>query len=258
MEEETYILEINLISAQGLKAPPANLRRMQTYVLAWADSSAKLRTGLDRIGGENPTWNDKFLFRISSDFVSSETSGVSFEIYSVACIKDVLLGTVRFVLSSRRDSVNESAGTPACIPVQIQRPSGSFHGVLNIGVSLYRATKSDRAMMKGVSAISFRDLMARKEALLRRRRRMSDAGPKRSQKSSTVLSRDLSSSSSSSNGNESNHNFAPTEKTGKKVLEAGGGGLLCGLLTQRRFSFCPLDHNMLRVADWAGSLDKIP
>ncbi|CAH9096721.1 unnamed protein product [Cuscuta europaea] len=265
MEEETHILEINLISAQGLKAPPANLRRMQTYAVAWVHSSAKLRTGLDRFGGENPTWNDKFLFRISPDFVSSETSGVSFEIYAAACIKDILVGSVRFLLSTCRDSIKEAAGTPACIPVQIQRPSGRFHGVLNIGAALYKATKLDRAMMTGgVSAISFRDLVARKETLLRRRRRLSDSGFKRSQKSSNALSRDLSSSSSSSNGNDSNHNFTDknavaVDTTAKKVLGAdGGGGLLCGLTMQRRFSFCPLDHNMLRVADWAGSLDKNP
>nr|DAD20304.1 TPA_asm: hypothetical protein HUJ06_021767 [Nelumbo nucifera] len=34
MESETRLLEINLISAQGLKPPTANLWRMQTYAVA--------------------------------------------------------------------------------------------------------------------------------------------------------------------------------------------------------------------------------
>lgn len=265
IEEETHILEIHLISAQGLKAPAANLRRMQTYALAWVDSSAKLRTGIDRFGGENPTWNDKFLFRISPDFISSETSGVTFEIYAVACIKDILVGSVRFLLSSCPSSVKASVGTPAFIAAQIQRPSGRFHGVLNIGAAVYKATRFDRAMMNGVSATSFRDLMGKKENLLRHRRRLSDIGSKRSQKSSNGDSGNSSSSSSpsnsSSNGNYSNSCSSAAsiavEKAGKKeVGSEGGGGLLCGLMMQRRFSFCPLDGNMMRIAEWAESLEK--
>nr|DAD25036.1 TPA_asm: hypothetical protein HUJ06_026500 [Nelumbo nucifera] len=37
MESETH--QINLISAQGLKPPTANLQRMQTYTVAWVDST---------------------------------------------------------------------------------------------------------------------------------------------------------------------------------------------------------------------------
>ncbi|XP_031092565.1 uncharacterized protein LOC115997196 [Ipomoea triloba] len=256
MEEETHILEIHLISAQGLKAPSANLRRMQTYALAWVDSSAKLRTSVDRFGGENPTWNDKFLFRISPDFISSETSGVTFEFYAVACIKDILVGSVRFLLSSCPTAVQASAGTPAFIAAQIQRPSGRFHGVLNIGAAVYKATKLDRAMMNGVPATSFRDLMGKKENLLRRNRRLSDIGSKRSShRSSNGDSTNSSLSSSSSNSSSS---CSSATDAGKKELgsDGGGGGLLCGLMMQRRFSFCPLDQNMMRIAEWADSLEK--
>nr|GLL31822.1 uncharacterized protein LOC109156029 [Ipomoea trifida] len=34
---------------------------MRTYALAWVDSSAKLRTAVNRFSRENPTCNDKFL-----------------------------------------------------------------------------------------------------------------------------------------------------------------------------------------------------
>ncbi|XP_019261540.1 PREDICTED: uncharacterized protein LOC109239428 [Nicotiana attenuata] len=99
-EENTQILEINLISAQSLKTPITDFRRMQTYALLWVDSSNKLRTKIDHFGGENPTWNDKFHFCVSPKFFSGDTFGVSVEIYVVGVLKDFLVGTVRLLLSS--------------------------------------------------------------------------------------------------------------------------------------------------------------
>ncbi|KAI4328861.1 hypothetical protein L6164_021184 [Bauhinia variegata] len=99
-ETTTQVLEINLISAQGLKPQSFNLRRMQTYAVTWVDQHTKLRTQVDKLGGENPTWNDKFLFRVTSKFLASETSAVSVAIYSVGCFKDHLIGTVRFLISN--------------------------------------------------------------------------------------------------------------------------------------------------------------
>nr|GLL31405.1 uncharacterized protein LOC109156029 [Ipomoea trifida] len=119
------------------------LRRMQTYALAWVDSSAKLNTVVDQFGRENPTCNDKFLFRISLDFISSETSSVTFEFYVVACIKDILVGSVCFLLSSCPTIVKASAGTPVFIAAEIQHPSERFHDVLNIRATVYKATKFD-------------------------------------------------------------------------------------------------------------------
>ncbi|XP_010558831.1 PREDICTED: uncharacterized protein LOC104827356 [Tarenaya hassleriana] len=39
---------------------------MQTYAVIWVDPSYKLRTRIDRIGAEDPVWNDKFLFQVSA------------------------------------------------------------------------------------------------------------------------------------------------------------------------------------------------
>ncbi|XP_007051663.2 PREDICTED: uncharacterized protein LOC18614044 [Theobroma cacao] len=157
--ENNYVLEITLISAQGLKEPSGKLRRMQTYALAWIDSSVKLRTCVDRVGGENPTWNDKFLFKVSSEFLSSETSGISVEIFAVGVLRDSLVGTVRFLVSNflPSGSAFNAAKTHSFNAVQIRRPSGRFQGVLNIG-----ATVLDGAYVPswtGVSAMGFRDLI---------------------------------------------------------------------------------------------------
>ncbi|KAK8326240.1 hypothetical protein V6Z11_A11G102600 [Gossypium hirsutum] len=82
--EKIYVLEITLISAQGLKERPGTntSHQMKTYALAWNDSSFELRTCIDRDGNENPTWKDQFPFKVSSDFLSHETSGVSIEIFA--------------------------------------------------------------------------------------------------------------------------------------------------------------------------------
>nr|GMD86601.1 BON1-associated protein 2 [Ipomoea batatas] len=105
-----------------------------------------------------PNCNYKFLFRISPDFISSETSRVTFEFYVVAYIKDILVGSVCFILSSCPTTVKASVGTPAFIVAQIQRRSERFHDVLRVRATVYGATKFDLAMMNGVSATIFHRL----------------------------------------------------------------------------------------------------
>ncbi|XP_010055064.2 uncharacterized protein LOC104443389 [Eucalyptus grandis] len=165
---ESAILELHLISAQNLKPPPANMRRTETYSLVWVDPSTKLRTRLDRVGSDNPTWNDKFFFRVGPDFLSSHTSAVTVEIYAVGYIRDYLVGSVRLLLStvlSWPDFVGNSK-LPYFTAVGIRRPSGKIHGVLNIGIML--ANGSDFTALKGASAIGYRDLMGQSAGPQRR------------------------------------------------------------------------------------------
>lgn len=255
MEMGTRILEINLISAQNLKTPTANLRRMQTYALAWIDSSTKLRTRLDSVGGENPTWNEKFLFRSSPEFIGGDTSGVSVEIYAVGCIKDFLVGTVRFLLSSCL-SKNNGIGTPAFSAVHIRRPSGRCHGVLNVAATVYDGSEFE--MLSGLNAISFRDLIGEGENNRRRARRLSRVGSKRSEQSSGGDSCDLDSvdfsdgaeSTTSSSSNASTVlKDCNREMAGNKDLKSDGLGLLCGLMLQKRIHFGPSDRNVAIFKD---------
>ncbi|KAA3475224.1 C2 calcium-dependent membrane targeting [Gossypium australe] len=103
-----------LISAQGLKERSGTntSHQMKTYALAWNHSSFKLRTSIDRDGNENPTWNDQFLFKVSSDFLSHETSGVSIEIFAVGSLRDTLLGPIQGVLNFDM-AVFDGADVPA-------------------------------------------------------------------------------------------------------------------------------------------------
>ncbi|PIN05301.1 hypothetical protein CDL12_22161 [Handroanthus impetiginosus] len=237
---ETQILEINLISAQGLKTPSSNSRRMQTYAVTWIDAAAKLRTRIDSVGGENPTWNDKFLFRVTDGFVSGDTSAVAVEIFAVGYIRDYLIGSVRFLLSTclkRSTSLASErfSATPSCTAVQIRRPSGRFQGVLNIAAAVYYS--SDYAILEKVSAVSLGDLMKKKEMVSRRLRRLSRGGSKRSQKSSGGDSCDFSDGADSTTSSSSTN----------------GRGLLCGLVMQRNIPLCPSDQNL---EFWADSCEE--
>lgn len=158
-ERQTHILEVNLISAQGLKEPSTKSRQLNTYAVVWVDSAMKLHSRVDKIGGENPSWNDKFFFKVSPDLLCRETSAISVEIYAVGMLRDNLIGSVRFLIStflpaiSAKDSEIPSMKTPTLTALQIRRPSGCFHGVLNICATVING--SDFASMTGVSATGY-------------------------------------------------------------------------------------------------------
>lgn len=55
------ILEISLISAQDL-API--LKSLRTYAVTWINPNKKKTTRIDNEDHNNPTWNDKFSFKV--------------------------------------------------------------------------------------------------------------------------------------------------------------------------------------------------
>ncbi|CAI8615662.1 unnamed protein product [Vicia faba] len=203
------VLEINLISAQGLKPPSSPRRKFQTYALTWIDSSTKLRTRVDKIGGLNPTWNDKFLFRVTPEFLASETAGVCVAIYAV---------------------------------VQIRRPSGRFYGVMNIGAMVVDGC--DFPALEKISAIGYRDLMGekikdRRRKLPEMKRKVTVAGDEISSEScdndtccaESVDETESSTSSSSPKTTALQDWNGVRELTGNKGL--AGAGFLCCLVAQR-------------------------
>lgn len=165
--EKMHVLEINLISGQGLKPPSGTLRRMKTYAVAWVESSHKIRTRVDKVGAENPTWNDRFLFKVSSEFLARETSGITIEIYAVGSFRDHLVGTVRLILSNFLDLESK---IPSFTALQIRRRSGRFHGVLNVAALVNHESEWSKEL-DDVSAIGYQDLMGKGESFRRRRRR---------------------------------------------------------------------------------------
>ncbi|CAA2938750.1 uncharacterized protein LOC111391652 [Olea europaea subsp. europaea] len=65
------LLEINIISTQDLEHVS---KKMKTYAVAWVNRNRKLSSRVDSEGNMNPTWNDKFVFRVDEEFLQHDTS----------------------------------------------------------------------------------------------------------------------------------------------------------------------------------------
>lgn len=168
------LLELNIISAQDL-APVS--RKMKTYAVAWVHSERKLTTRVDYSGGANPTWNDKFVFRVSEDFLYADTSAVVIEIYALHWFRDVHVGTIRVLISNlippnRRPgyrSNDEYRHTPPpgmrFVALQVRRPSGRPQGILNIGVGMLDGSMRSMPLYTNMdsSAVGYRDLLGEED-----------------------------------------------------------------------------------------------
>ncbi|MBA0749592.1 hypothetical protein Gogos_003496, partial [Gossypium gossypioides] len=121
------LLEINMISAQALE--PVCRHKMKTYEVAWVHSERKLSTLIDNQGHTNPTWNDKFVFRVDEEFLHRDTSAVTIEIYAVHWFRNIHVGTVRAIVgnlippvSQRRNRQEVQLGM-RFVALQVWRPS---------------------------------------------------------------------------------------------------------------------------------------
>ncbi|CAH8368167.1 unnamed protein product [Eruca vesicaria subsp. sativa] len=169
------LLELNIISAQDL-APVA--RKMKTYAVAWVHSERKLTTRVDYNGGANPTWNDKFVFRVNEEFLYADTSAVVIEIYALHWFRDVHVGTVRVLVSNLippnrrpgyRTTNNEYRRTPPpgmrFVALQVRRTSGRPQGILNIGVGVLDGSMRSMPLYTHMdsSAVGYRDLLGEED-----------------------------------------------------------------------------------------------
>eukprot|EP01018_Ginkgo_biloba_P037706 Gb_29632 [translate_table: standard] len=155
MMTEYKQLEVNIISAQDLKNPIIMFGRMRTYATAWIHLDTKLSTQIDRTGGPNPTWNDKIIFRVEEPFLRSETSALMVEIYCIGFVRDILVGTVRVLLSNLLKGYNGSNFTA----LQVRRPSGRPQGILNMGIVIHDGNLLKISAIK--KNIGYEDLMGK-------------------------------------------------------------------------------------------------
>ncbi|KAL3828302.1 hypothetical protein ACJIZ3_017104 [Penstemon smallii] len=158
------LLEINIISAQDLE--PLS-RKMRTYATAWVNQNRKLSSCVDAEGNNNPTWNDKFVFRVDDDFLQRDSSAVMIEIYAEHWFRDKLIGTVRVLIgnlippSTRSNNHNHRPIGMRCVALQVRRPSGRPQGILNIGVAVLDGSMRSMPLYTQLSssAVGYRDLM---------------------------------------------------------------------------------------------------
>ncbi|XP_028793365.1 uncharacterized protein LOC114749063 [Neltuma alba] len=158
------LLELNVISAQDLS--PVS-RAMRTYAVAWIHPDRKLSTRVDTHGHKNPTWNDKFVFRVDEDFLYADTSAVMIDIYALHWFKDIHVGSVRVLIANLIPfprSNNPSSGMRFGA-LQVRRPSGRPQGILNIGVAVLDSSmRSMPLYTHNPSAVGYRHLMGEKDA----------------------------------------------------------------------------------------------
>ncbi|XP_068341454.1 uncharacterized protein [Pyrus communis] len=147
------LLEINLISAQELT--PAS-KAMRTFAVAWVNPQRKLTTRVDQNGHTNPTWNEKFVFRVDDDFLRDDTSKIMIEIYASAWLRDVLIGTAAVVVNNLQNK-----SKMRFMAIQLRRPSGRPQGILNIGLGLLDSTMRSMPLYSELSssAVGYWDLM---------------------------------------------------------------------------------------------------
>ncbi|XP_027087828.1 uncharacterized protein [Coffea arabica] len=158
------LLELNVISAQDLAPVSQNLR---TYAVAWMNPERKLRTRVDQQGKINPTWNDKFVFRVDEKFLDSETSSVMIEVYAIGWLRDTPVGSVRVLVSNLiPQNVRKTNNSQRrFVALQIRRPSGRPQGILNMGVTLLDNNMKSMPLYSelSASAVGFQDLMGVKK-----------------------------------------------------------------------------------------------
>ncbi|AES60986.1 putative C2 domain-containing protein [Medicago truncatula] len=162
------LLELNVISAQDLASLGRNMR---TYAVAWVHPDRKLSTRVDTQGHTNPTWNDKFVFRVDEEFLYSDTSAIMVEVYALHWFKDIHVGTVRVLVGNlipppTRPFHNDRAPMGMrFVALQVRRPSGRPQGILNIGVTVLDSSMRSMPLYTlNASAVGYRHLMGEKDA----------------------------------------------------------------------------------------------
>ncbi|CAM0942999.1 unnamed protein product [Alopecurus aequalis] len=147
-----HLLEVTVISAQDLHGRKIG-RRVRAYAVAWTDGAArKLRTDVDLAGGADPTWNDRFLFRVDAEFLRSETAAVSVEVRSARRLgRDAVLGRTRIVVSTFVHPPRSALAMAAAVApmgrqvaaLQLRRPrSLRPQGMVNVAVALLGAAQA--------------------------------------------------------------------------------------------------------------------
>ncbi|CAK8571993.1 unnamed protein product [Lathyrus sativus] len=162
------LLELNVISTQDLASVGRNMR---TYAVAWVHPDRKLSTRVDTEGRTNPTWNDKFVFRVDDEFLYNDTSAIMIEIYALHWFKDIHVGTVCVLVGNlipppaRPFHTNRAPLGMRFVALQARRPSGRPQGILNIGVTVLDSSMRSMPLYTlNASAVGCRHLMGEKDA----------------------------------------------------------------------------------------------
>ncbi|KAB1202579.1 hypothetical protein CJ030_MR8G016253 [Morella rubra] len=180
-----HIVEINLASARDLE--PVS-KSMQTYAVAWLRAEHKLLSRVDQDGDTNPTWNEKFLFRVDEDFLHSGTSAITIQIFATSWIRDIMVGTVRVLLSNLLppSSCDEGKSRMRLVALQVLRPSGRPKGTLNLGVTLLDSILRSMCITSDFSASADRSCWDLREFKTQKQSNPKSLGDEKTQQTNPV------------------------------------------------------------------------
>ncbi|KAL8099348.1 hypothetical protein AgCh_031850 [Apium graveolens] len=151
------LLQVNVISAHDL---PPMAKMLRTYVLARVNADQILKTSVDHKGHTNPCWNHKMVFRVDEKFLQRRSSAITFEIYNVAWLRDLPIGTSRLSIQNILNC--NTTMKPLALPVC--RPSGLLKGTVNVMINIVdKASESEgKHEDEGKLSPSLDDLIAAK------------------------------------------------------------------------------------------------
>ncbi|KAL2622478.1 hypothetical protein R1flu_002683 [Riccia fluitans] len=133
MEERT--IEVDVVSATGLKNVKTFGGHQTTYVVAYIVPQTKRSTKVDTSRGVNPTWNAKLTFLCDERILEKGGAHLTLEIYSQGVLSDTLIGKVSIPLYlpvASNANAGKSDGTP--VEYSVRSVSGKERGLLKVGV----------------------------------------------------------------------------------------------------------------------------
>lgn len=131
-------IELLIISAQDLKNVK-HVTKMRAYAVVYFQKGVHVaKTHVDEHGCTNPAWNEVVKVRFKEDLLESDVmAALNVDIYARGHVREKTVGSARVLLCDvlKGGDASEPLDNPIqCITVQVWRPSGRPHGLLNLWV----------------------------------------------------------------------------------------------------------------------------
>ncbi|KAL8108308.1 BON1-associated protein 2-like [Apium graveolens] len=131
-------IEVLIISAEGLKNVK-HVTKMRTYAVVYVDQNVHVaKTDVDNHGGVNPTWNQVVKVKFPEGLPENDVmAALNVDIYAHGHVREKPVGSARVLLCDvlKGGDATEPVDNPIqCIALQVWRPSGRPHGVMNLWV----------------------------------------------------------------------------------------------------------------------------
>lgn len=131
-------IEVLIISAEGLKNVK-HVTKMRTYAVVYVDRNVHVaKTDVDDRGGVDPVWNQVVKVKFPQGLPENDVmAALNVDIYAHGHVREKPVGSARVLLCDvlKGGDAAEPVDNPVqCIALQVWRPSGKPHGVMNLWV----------------------------------------------------------------------------------------------------------------------------